>query len=66
MILKFHGVYLNLNCLFFNNYFYKDLGAKGSCHIGGNIATHAGGKYVIKYGPLRGSIIGLEIVLSDG
>ena len=34
--------------------------------IGGNIATHAGGKYLTKYGPLRGSITGLEVVLADG
>jgi FAD/FMN-containing dehydrogenase len=32
-----------------------DLGASGSCHIGGNISTNAGGKYLIKYGPLRGT-----------
>jgi len=43
-----------------------DLGARGSCQIGGNIATHAGGKYFIKYGPLRSNILGLEVVLPNG
>lgn len=36
-----------------------DLGAKQSCFIGGNISTHAGGKYVVKYGSLRANILGL-------
>lgn len=36
-----------------------DLGAKGSCHVGGNAATNAGGKYVIKYGSFRSHILGL-------
>lgn len=43
-----------------------DLGARGSCQIGGNIATQAGGKYFIKYGPFRGNILGLEVVLPNG
>ncbi|KAJ1983758.1 D-lactate ferricytochrome c oxidoreductase [Dimargaris verticillata] len=43
-----------------------DLGAKGTCQIGGNVATHAGGIHFIKFGPLRGSILGLEVVLADG
>lgn len=43
-----------------------DLGAKGSCQIGGNIATHAGGIHFIKHGPFRGNILGLEVVLPDG
>ena len=34
-----------------------DLGASGSCHIGGNVSTNAGGKYLIKYGPFRGTSI---------
>ena len=56
-----------------NNYLAKfgyevplDLGAKGSCHIGGNLSTHAGGKFFIKYGPLRANVLGLEAVLADG
>ncbi|OQR74354.1 d-2-hydroxyglutarate dehydrogenase [Tropilaelaps mercedesae] len=43
-----------------------DLAAKGSCHIGGNISTNAGGLRLIKYGSLHGSVIGLEAVLADG
>lgn len=43
-----------------------DLGAKGSCQIGGNVATNAGGSRFIRYGSLRGSVLGLEVVLPDG
>ena len=34
--------------------------------MGGNVSTHAGGKYFIKYGPLRCNILGLEVVLANG
>ncbi len=43
-----------------------DLGAKGSCHIGGNVATNAGGLRLVRYGSLRGSVLSLEVVLADG
>ena len=43
-----------------------DLGAKGSCQIGGNIATHAGGINFVKHGPFRGNVLGLEVVLANG
>ena len=43
-----------------------DLGAKGSCQIGGNVSTHAGGLRVIRYGNLRGNVLGIEGVLADG
>lgn len=43
-----------------------DLGAKGSCHIGGNIATNAGGIHFARYGSLHGAVLGLEVVLADG
>lgn len=43
-----------------------DLGAKGSCHIGGNVATNAGGIRYLKYGSLHGSVLGLEVVLANG
>jgi len=43
-----------------------DLGAKGSCQIGGNIATNAGGLRLLRYGSLHGSVLGLEVVLADG
>ena len=50
----------------FNMVFPLSLGSKGSCQIGGNIATNAGGVNVIKYGSLRSNILGLEVVSSDG
>ncbi|OQR86910.1 D-2-hydroxyglutarate dehydrogenase, mitochondrial precursor [Achlya hypogyna] len=43
-----------------------DLGAKGTCQIGGNAATNAGGLRLLRYGSLHGSILGLEAVLADG
>eukprot|EP00330_Aristerostoma_sp_ATCC50986_P009237 CAMPEP_0114578846 /NCGR_PEP_ID=MMETSP0125-20121206/3338_1 /TAXON_ID=485358 ORGANISM="Aristerostoma sp., Strain ATCC 50986" /NCGR_SAMPLE_ID=MMETSP0125 /ASSEMBLY_ACC=CAM_ASM_000245 /LENGTH=353 /DNA_ID=CAMNT_0001769229 /DNA_START=43 /DNA_END=1104 /DNA_ORIENTATION=+ len=52
-----------------NEYNYEiplDLGAKGSCQIGGNIATNAGGIHFVKYGPLRSAVLGMEVVLADG
>lgn len=39
-----------------------DLGAKGSCHIGGNISTNAGGLRLLRYGNLHGSVLGIEAV----
>lgn len=43
-----------------------DLGARGSCTIGGNVATNAGGVQVLRYGMTRRSVLGLEAVLPDG
>ncbi|KAF2358115.1 FAD-linked oxidase C-terminal [Trinorchestia longiramus] len=43
-----------------------DLGAKGSCHVGGNVATNAGGLRLLRYGSLQGSVLGLEAVTADG
>lgn len=43
-----------------------DLGARGSCTIGGNVATNAGGNQVIRYGMTRRSVLGLEVALADG
>lgn len=46
--------------------FPLDLGAKGSCHIGGNVATNAGGLRLLRYGSLHGTVLGIEAVLADG
>ncbi|MGJ8562348.1 MAG: FAD-binding oxidoreductase [Alphaproteobacteria bacterium] len=43
-----------------------DLGARGSCTIGGNLATNAGGVNVLRYGMARAMVLGLEAVLPDG
>lgn len=39
-----------------------DLGAKGTCQIGGNVSTNAGGIRLIRYGSLQGSVLGIEAV----
>ncbi|KAH3668684.1 hypothetical protein OGAPHI_002438 [Ogataea philodendri] len=55
------------NFLAENGYIFPlDLGAKGSCHIGGNVAANAGGLRLLRYGSLHGSVLGLEVVLPDG
>ncbi|HWI80780.1 FAD-binding oxidoreductase [Ramlibacter sp.] len=46
--------------------FPLDLGARGSCTVGGNISTNAGGNRVIRYGMTRELVVGLEAVLADG
>nr|WP_269751195.1 FAD-binding oxidoreductase [Acuticoccus mangrovi] len=43
-----------------------DLGARGSCSIGGNVATNAGGNNVLRYGMTRHNVLGLEAVQADG
>jgi FAD/FMN-containing dehydrogenase len=47
-------------------YFALDLGSRGSCAIGGNLSTNAGGNRVIRYGMARELVLGLEWVLPDG
>ena len=49
-----------------NHVFPLDLGAKGSCQIGGNVATNAGGLRLLRYGSLHGNVLGIEAVLPDG
>ena len=49
-----------------NHIFPLDLGAKGSCQIGGNVATNAGGLRLLRYGNLHGTVLGVEAVLPDG
>ena len=46
--------------------FPLDLGARGSCMIGGNLSTNAGGNRVIRYGMMRDLALGVEAVLADG
>jgi (R)-2-hydroxyglutarate---pyruvate transhydrogenase len=46
--------------------FPLDLGAKGSCCVGGNVSTNAGGLRLLRYGSLHGTVLGLEVVLPDG
>lgn len=45
--------------------FPLDLGARGSCQVGGNAATNAGGNRVIRYGTMRDLVLGLEVALPD-
>ncbi|KZF20366.1 hypothetical protein L228DRAFT_250056 [Xylona heveae TC161] len=49
-----------------NHIFPLDLGAKGSCQIGGNVSTNAGGLRLLRYGSLHGNVLGIEAVLPDG
>lgn len=46
--------------------FPMSLGAEGSCQIGGNVSTNAGGTAVVRYGNTRDLVLGLEAVLADG
>jgi FAD/FMN-containing dehydrogenase len=46
--------------------FGVDLGARGSCQIGGNLSTNAGGNGVLQFGMMREQTLGLEVVLADG
>ena len=46
--------------------FPLDLGGRGSCQLGGNAATNAGGVRVIRYGMMREQVLGVEAVLADG
>jgi FAD/FMN-containing dehydrogenase len=46
--------------------FPLSLGSEGTCQIGGNIATNAGGLEVVRYGSMRDLVLGLEVVLANG
>ncbi len=47
-------------------FFPLSLGSEGSCQIGGNLSTNAGGLSVLRYGMMRDLVLGLEVVLGDG
>ena len=47
-------------------FFPVSLAAEGSCQIGGNLSTNAGGVNVLRYGTTREQVLGLEVVLPDG
>lgn len=47
-------------------FFPLSLGARGSCQIGGNVSTNAGGLNVLRWGMMRDLVLGLEVVLADG
>ncbi|AUR52152.1 FAD-binding oxidoreductase [Aquella oligotrophica] len=49
-----------------NLYFPLTLASQGTCQIGGNLATNAGGTQVLKYGMMRDLTLGLEVVLPNG
>lgn len=49
-----------------NRLFPLSLGAQGSCCIGGNISTNAGGTSVLSYGNTRDLVLGLEVITADG
>jgi FAD/FMN-containing dehydrogenase len=47
-------------------FFPLSLGSEGTCQIGGNLSTNAGGTSVLRYGMMRELVLGLEVVLADG
>jgi len=49
-----------------DRFFPLSLGSEGSCQIGGNLSTNAGGTSVLRYGMMRDLVLGLEVVLADG
>ncbi|HWJ07182.1 MAG TPA: FAD-binding oxidoreductase [Steroidobacteraceae bacterium] len=49
-----------------DRYFPLSLGSEGSCQIGGNLSTNAGGLAAVRYGVARDLVLGLEVVLADG
>jgi FAD/FMN-containing dehydrogenase len=46
--------------------FPLSLGSEGTCQVGGNLATNAGGVHVLRYGMMRDLVLGLEVALADG
>ena len=50
----------------FDRFFPLNLGSEGTCQLGGNLSTNAGGTNVVRYGMMRDLVLGLEVVLPDG
>jgi FAD/FMN-containing dehydrogenase len=46
--------------------FPLDIGSKGTCQIGGNVSTNAGGHHFFRFGGLHGTVVGMEVVLAGG
>ena len=46
--------------------FPLSLGSEGTCQLGGNLSTNAGGVHVLRYGMMRDLVLGLEVALADG
>jgi FAD/FMN-containing dehydrogenase len=53
-------------CAEHNHLMPLDMGSKGTCLIGGNVSTNAGGQYYYRFGSLHANVLGLEVVLADG
>jgi FAD/FMN-containing dehydrogenase len=49
-----------------DRFFPLSLGSEGTCQLGGNLSTNAGGVHVLRYGMMRELVLGLEVVLADG
>ena len=49
-----------------DRFFPLSLGSEGTCQIGGNLSTNAGGLHVLRYGMMRDLVLGLEVALADG
>ncbi len=49
-----------------DRFFPLSLASEGSCQLGGNLSTNAGGTNVLRYGPMRELVLGIEVVLPDG
>ena len=49
-----------------NFLFPLDIGSKGTCQIGGNVSTNAGGQYFFRFGSLHATVMGMEVCLADG
>lgn len=47
-------------------FFPLSLGSEGTCQVGGNLSTNAGGVHVLRYGMMRDLVLGLEVALADG